>query len=173
MSRPLHTVASGILFIAHTFTVPSLPNSNNLNQAQHATRASAVRRERGGASATVLSVPAQFTHAQAYLVAPVGSGPEGKAMVKELESVGAQEYTPPRPFLLAMARLAAPHALLCAEWGRAGNQHLEGDAGLGGDGRRIYPTNRVDSTHILLSQKTCKEVYGLRGTVHVTSAHHC
>lgn len=256
MSRPLRIVASGTLFITHTLTVPSLPPSNsNSDQAQNATRASAVRRERGGASATVLTVLAQFTHhVQAFLVAPVGSGPEGQAMVRELESVGvstrlcarrdaggvpaayvicaadgsksvvnhnpipdvlhdefvrllspllippppssgtepdmtlapfewlhfegrtvqttlsnltgldglaqergwrnkvvfsveisrpgrqgqealirhadivffshayatAQEYTAPRPFLLAMARLAAPHALLCAEWGRAG-----------------------------------------------------
>ncbi|QRV95657.1 PfkB family carbohydrate kinase [Ceratobasidium sp. AG-Ba] len=247
MSRRLRIVASGTLFITHTLSVNALPNQNT-------TRASAVRRERGGASATVLSVLAQFTDVEAYLVAPVGGGPEGAAMIKELETAGvktklcarrdasgipaayiicaadgtksvvnhnpipdvlhdefirlvaplltpptppggpepdlslapfewlhfegrnvqttlsnltgldglaiergwrnkvvfsieisrpgrqgqealirhadvvffshayatAQEYTAPRPFLLAMARFASPHALLCAEWGRAG-----------------------------------------------------
>ncbi|KAG8694439.1 hypothetical protein FRC09_009849 [Ceratobasidium sp. 395] len=246
MSRRLRIVASGTLFVTHTLTVSALPNQNT-------TRASAVRRERGGASATVLSILAQFTHVEAYLVAPVGGGQEGRAMLKELETAGvktklcakrdasgvpaayvicaadgtksvvnhnpipdvlhdefvrlvsplltpptppggpepdltqppfewlhfeaslqttlsnltgldglaeergwrnsvvfsveisrpgrqgqealirhadvvffshayatAQEYTAPRPFLLAMARFAAPHALLCVEWGRAG-----------------------------------------------------
>jgi sugar/nucleoside kinase (ribokinase family) len=83
MSRRLRIVASGTLFITHTLTVSSLPNQNS-------TRASAVRRERGGASATVLSILAQFTHVEAYLVAPVGGGPEGTAMIKELETAGVR-----------------------------------------------------------------------------------
>ncbi|KAG9097416.1 hypothetical protein FRC06_007580 [Ceratobasidium sp. 370] len=83
MSRRLRIVASGTLFITHTLTVNSLPNQNS-------TRASAVRRERGGASATVLSILAQFTHVETYLVAPVGGGPEGSAMLKELEAAGVK-----------------------------------------------------------------------------------
>ncbi|KAH7333970.1 hypothetical protein B0J17DRAFT_674906 [Rhizoctonia solani] len=252
MSRRFRIVASGTLFITHTLSVGTLPDHSQNNNS--ATRASSVRRERGGASATALTVLAQFNHVSAYLVAPVGSGPEGEAMLKELEAANvntrlcarrdasgvpaayimsatdgtksvvnhnpipdilhdefvrlvapllspptpasgiepdlsqapfewlhfegrtvqttlsnltgleglahergwrnkvvfsveisrpgrqgqealvkhadvvffshayasAQEYTAPRPFLLAMARLAAPHALLCVEWGQSG-----------------------------------------------------
>ncbi|KAJ1303887.1 hypothetical protein OPQ81_008299 [Rhizoctonia solani] len=252
MSRRFRIVASGTLFITHTLSVGALPDHSQSSNS--ATRASSVRRERGGASATTLSILAQFNHVTAYLVAPVGSGPEGEAMLKELEAANvntrlcvrrdasgvpaayimcatdgtksvvnhnpipdilhdefvrlvapllspptpasgvepdlsqppfewlhfegrtvqttlsnltgldglaqergwrnkvvfsveisrpgrqgqealikhadvvffshayasAQEYTAPRPFLLAMARLAAPHALLCVEWGQSG-----------------------------------------------------
>lgn len=252
MSRRFRIVASGTLFITHTLNVNSLPEHSQ--NSSSATRASSVRRERGGASATALSVLAQFNHVEAYLVAPVGGGPEGEAMLKELEAANvstrlcarrdasgvpaayimcatdgtksvvnhnpipdilhdefvrlvaplltpptpaggpepdlsqapfewlhfegrtvqttlsnltgldglaqergwrnkvvfsveisrpgrqgqealirhadiiffshayatAQEYTAPRPFLLAMARLASPHALLCVEWGQSG-----------------------------------------------------
>ncbi|CUA69331.1 hypothetical protein RSOLAG22IIIB_08452 [Rhizoctonia solani] len=252
MSRRFRIVASGTLFITHTLNVGALPDHSSSSSA--ATRASSVRRERGGASATALSVLAQFNHVTAYLIAPVGSGPEGEAMLKELDAANvntrlcvrrdasgvpaayimcatdgtksvvnhnpipdilhdefvrlvapllspptpasgiepdlsqapfewlhfegrtvqttlsnmtgldglaqergwrnkvvfsveisrpgrqgqealvkhadvvffshayasAQEYTAPRPFLLAMARIAAPHALLCVEWGQTG-----------------------------------------------------
>jgi hypothetical protein len=83
MSRRFRIVASGTLFITHTLSVGTLPE--HAHKSNSATRASSVRRERGGASATVLSVLAQFNHVTAYLVAPVGSGPEGEAMIKELE----------------------------------------------------------------------------------------
>ncbi|KAF8752780.1 ketohexokinase [Rhizoctonia solani] len=244
MSQRFRIVASGTLFVTHTLSVGILPDHGQKNNS--ATRASSVRRERGGASATVLTVLAQFSHVAAYLVAPVGSGPEGEAMLKELETAipspkadrrdvtclclddgtksvvnhnpipdilhdefvrlvapllspptpssgvepdlsqapfecyhqgrtvqttlsnltgldglaqergwrnkvvfsveisrpgrqgqealikhadvvffshayaSAQEYTAPRPFLLAMARISAPHALLCVEWGQSG-----------------------------------------------------
>ncbi|KDN47682.1 hypothetical protein RSAG8_03472, partial [Rhizoctonia solani AG-8 WAC10335] len=252
MSRHFRIVASGTLFITHTLNVGALPDSSQITSP--ATRASSVRRERGGASATALSVLAQFNNVTAYLLAPVGSGPEGEAMLKELEAANvntrlcarrdasgvpasyimcatdgtksvvnhnpipdilhdefvrlvaplfspptpasgvepdlsqapfewlhfegrtvqttlsnltgldglaqergwrnkvvfsveisrpgrqgqealvkhadvvffshayasAQDYTAPRPFLLAMARIAAPHALLCVEWGQSG-----------------------------------------------------
>ncbi|CAE6471259.1 unnamed protein product [Rhizoctonia solani] len=84
MSRHFRIVASGTLFITHTLNVGALPDSSQITSP--ATRASSVRRERGGASATALSVLAQFNNVTAYLLAPVGSGPEGEAMLKELEA---------------------------------------------------------------------------------------
>ncbi|CAE7229921.1 unnamed protein product [Rhizoctonia solani] len=84
MSRRFRIVASGTLYITHTLNVGSFPDHSK--SSNPATRASSVRRERGGASATALSVLAQFNHVTAYLVAPVGSGPEGEAMLKELEA---------------------------------------------------------------------------------------
>lgn len=88
MSRRFRIVASGTLFITHTLNVGALPDHSQ--SADITTRASSVRRERGGASATILSVLAQFNHVEAYLVAPVGGGPEGEAMIKELETANVK-----------------------------------------------------------------------------------
>jgi hypothetical protein len=88
MSRRFRIVASGTLFITHTLNVNSLPDHSQ--NTDSTTRASSVRRERGGASATVLAILAQFNHVEAYLVAPLGGGPEGEAILKELEAANVR-----------------------------------------------------------------------------------
>lgn len=81
-SRPLRIVASGVIFVTHTLIVDSYPNENTN------TRAQAVSRLRGGSAAATLSVLAQFSDATPWLVAPIGSGPEGAALRIELEREG-------------------------------------------------------------------------------------
>lgn len=81
-SRPLRIVASGVMFITHTLNLPSYPEEGSN------TRAQLVNRVRGGSAAASLSVLTQFSDTKGWLVAPIGSGPEGAALRIELEREG-------------------------------------------------------------------------------------
>ncbi|KAF8321361.1 hypothetical protein DL93DRAFT_2163634 [Clavulina sp. PMI_390] len=89
-ARPLRIVASGTLFITHTLTVDSYPSEHSN------TRAQAVVRVRGGSAAATLSVLAQFSDCMSWLVAPIGSGPEGASLRIELEREGISTQLCPR-----------------------------------------------------------------------------
>lgn len=89
--RPLRIVASGTLFITHTLVLSSFPSESSNTRAQTALRA------RGGSAAATLSVLAQFSDVVSpWLVAPIGSGPEGAALRIELEREGISTSLCPR-----------------------------------------------------------------------------
>ncbi|KZT65716.1 hypothetical protein DAEQUDRAFT_676358 [Daedalea quercina L-15889] len=77
--RPLRVVASGTLFLTHTFEVPTHPQPNSV------LRASTVVRSRGGSASTCLSILAQFPSVEALLVAPLGGNEDGRKLVRDLE----------------------------------------------------------------------------------------
>ena len=70
------------MFITHTLNLPSYPEEGSN------TRAQLVNRVRGGSAAASLSVLTQFSDTKGWLVAPIGSGPEGAALRIELEREG-------------------------------------------------------------------------------------
>lgn len=88
--RALRIVASGVIFVTHTLGVDSFPNENSN------TRAQTVVRLRGGAAAASLSILAQFSDTTPWLVAPIGSGPEGSALRIELEREGISTQLCPK-----------------------------------------------------------------------------
>ncbi|KIO23461.1 hypothetical protein M407DRAFT_78022 [Tulasnella calospora MUT 4182] len=96
--KRLRIVASGTLFITHNVHVPSTGNENP-NTAGKTTvlRAQSVSRTRGGSAATILSVLCQFNPplpklaiVEAWLVAPLGRGPDASALLGELEKEGVR-----------------------------------------------------------------------------------
>lgn len=89
-NKPLRIVASGVIFVTHTLNVDSFPNENTNSRAQ------SVSRLRGGSAAATLSVLAQFSDATPWLIAPIGSGPEGAALRIELEREGIITQLCPR-----------------------------------------------------------------------------
>ena len=80
---PLRVVASGVVFLTHTITM-----SGELPPAGSNSRAQDVIRHRGGAAAACLSVISQFAGTQSWLIAPIGTGPEGEALRVELQREG-------------------------------------------------------------------------------------
>lgn len=89
-SRPLRIVASGAIFVNHMLNMDLFPD-----EASN-TRAQTVVRMRGGSAAASLSVLAQFSDVTPWLVAPIGSGPEGAALRIELEREGIITQLCPR-----------------------------------------------------------------------------
>ncbi|KAJ7170708.1 hypothetical protein C8R43DRAFT_980585 [Mycena crocata] len=80
--RSLRIVASGTLFVTHTLNLPSHPAPSTV------VRAHSVTKTRGGSASTLLSVLAQFSRVEAFLVAPLGGNEEGKMILRELEREG-------------------------------------------------------------------------------------
>ncbi|KZT03037.1 uncharacterized protein LAESUDRAFT_660484 [Laetiporus sulphureus 93-53] len=80
LQRPLRVVASGTLFLTHTFTLPTHPEPSTV------IRASSVFRSRGGSASTCLSILAQFPHVDAMLVAPLGGNGDGQRIIHDLEN---------------------------------------------------------------------------------------
>ncbi|KAJ7126966.1 hypothetical protein C8R44DRAFT_780063 [Mycena epipterygia] len=80
--RPLRIVASGTLFLTHTLSVPTHPAPSTV------VRAHSVTKSRGGSASTLLSLLAQFSRVEAFLVAPLGGNDEGKMILRELEREG-------------------------------------------------------------------------------------
>ena len=79
---PLRVLASGVIFLTHNIELASFPGQGSNTRAQN------VVRTRGGAAAACLSILAQFAGTQTWLVAPIGTGPEGAALRIELEREG-------------------------------------------------------------------------------------
>jgi ketohexokinase len=75
----LRIVAAGTIFMTHTVKVAQYPAEGT------STRAQRVSRERGGAAANTLGTLGQFRGVHCWLIAPIGGGPEGNALVRELE----------------------------------------------------------------------------------------
>lgn len=90
LSRPLRIVASGVIFVTHTLSLLSFPEEGSNSRAQ------AVNRVRGGSAAASLSVLAQFSDVKSWLLAPIGSGPEGAAIRIELEREGISTQLCPK-----------------------------------------------------------------------------
>ncbi|KAJ7274370.1 Ribokinase-like protein [Mycena haematopus] len=80
--RPLRIVASGTLFLTHTLSLPTHPAPSTVVRAQSVTRT------RGGSASTLLSLLAQFSRVEAFLVAPLGGNDEGKMILRDLEREG-------------------------------------------------------------------------------------
>ncbi|KAJ7475874.1 hypothetical protein FB451DRAFT_1245086 [Mycena latifolia] len=80
--RPLRIVASGTLFLTHTLSLPSHPAPSTV------VRAHSVTKSRGGSASTLLSLLAQFSQVEAFLVAPLGGNDEGKMILRDLEREG-------------------------------------------------------------------------------------
>ncbi|KAF9003966.1 hypothetical protein BDQ17DRAFT_467964 [Cyathus striatus] len=80
--KPLRIVASGTLFLTHTFSLPSHPTPSSV------VRAHSVEKARGGPASTVLSLLAQFPAVEAALVAPLGGNDEGQMIIRDLENEG-------------------------------------------------------------------------------------
>ncbi|KAJ7035087.1 hypothetical protein C8F04DRAFT_1038046 [Mycena alexandri] len=81
--RPLRIVASGTLFLTHTLgLVGSHPAPATV------VRAHSVTKTRGGSASTLLSLLAQFSRVDAFLVAPLGGNDEGKMILRDLEREG-------------------------------------------------------------------------------------
>ncbi|KAJ7639869.1 hypothetical protein DFH06DRAFT_1001076 [Mycena polygramma] len=82
VGRPLRIVAAGTLFLTHTLSVPTHPAPSTV------VRAHSVTKTRGGSASTLLSLLAQFTRVEAFLVAPLGGNDEGKMILRDLEREG-------------------------------------------------------------------------------------
>ncbi|KAJ7903502.1 hypothetical protein B0H14DRAFT_2665157, partial [Mycena olivaceomarginata] len=80
--RPLRIVASGTLFLTHTLSLPTHPAPSMV------VRAHSVTKTRGGSASTLLSLLAQFSQVEAFLVAPLGGNDEGKMILRDLEREG-------------------------------------------------------------------------------------
>lgn len=80
--RHLRIVASGTLFLTHTLNVPSHPAPDTVVRAHSVTKA------RGGSASTLLSLIAQFSQVDAFLVAPLGGNEEGKMILRDLAREG-------------------------------------------------------------------------------------
>ncbi|KAJ6619778.1 hypothetical protein B0H10DRAFT_1946594 [Mycena sp. CBHHK59/15] len=80
--KPLRIVASGTLFLTHTLSLPCHPAPSTV------VRAHSVTKSRGGSATTLLSLLAQFSSVEAFLVAPLGGNDEGKMILRELEREG-------------------------------------------------------------------------------------
>ncbi|KAJ7707681.1 Ribokinase-like protein [Mycena rosella] len=80
--RPLRIVASGTLFLTHTLSLPSHPAPSTV------VRAHSVTKSRGGSASTLLSLLAQFSRVEAFLVAPLGGNDEGKMILRDLQREG-------------------------------------------------------------------------------------
>ncbi|KAF7374871.1 hypothetical protein MSAN_00373200 [Mycena sanguinolenta] len=80
--RPLRIVASGTLFLTHTLSLPTHPAPSTVVRAQSVTRT------RGGSASTLLSLLAQFSKVEAFLVAPLGGNDEGKMVLRDLHREG-------------------------------------------------------------------------------------
>ncbi|KAJ7650229.1 hypothetical protein FB45DRAFT_779220 [Roridomyces roridus] len=80
--RPLRIVASGTLFLTHTLNLPSHPAPDTV------VRAHSVTKTRGGSASTLLSLLAQFSQVDAFLVAPLGGNDEGKMVLRDLQREG-------------------------------------------------------------------------------------
>jgi hypothetical protein len=83
-ARPLRLYGVGTLFVTHTLGVPAHPAAGT------STRAHTVARTRGGNIPNTLRVLAQLPGADAHLVAPLGGGPEGAAVRREVEDEGVR-----------------------------------------------------------------------------------
>ncbi|KAJ6576467.1 hypothetical protein DFH09DRAFT_1149483 [Mycena vulgaris] len=82
IGRPLRIVASGTLFLTHTLSLPTHPAPSTV------VRAHSVTKSRGGSASTLLSLLAQFSQVEAFLVAPLGGNDEGKMILRDLEREG-------------------------------------------------------------------------------------
>jgi sugar/nucleoside kinase (ribokinase family) len=80
--RPLRIVASGTLFLTHTLSLPTYPAPSTV------VRAHSVTKTRGGSASTLLSLLAQFSRVEAFLVAPLSGNDEGKMILRDLEREG-------------------------------------------------------------------------------------
>ncbi|KAJ7285008.1 hypothetical protein C8J57DRAFT_1290133 [Mycena rebaudengoi] len=82
LRKPLRIVASGTLFLTHTLSLPCHPAPSSV------VRAHSVQKSRGGSATTLLSLLAQFSGVEAFLVAPLGGNDEARLIVRQLEREG-------------------------------------------------------------------------------------
>ncbi|KAF5367377.1 hypothetical protein D9758_003693 [Tetrapyrgos nigripes] len=84
-SKSLRIVASGTLFLTHTFSLPCHPAPSTVPVV----RAHSVSKMRGGSASSLLSLLAQFPHViDAALIASLGGNDDGQILIQELENEG-------------------------------------------------------------------------------------
>ncbi|KAF7327852.1 hypothetical protein MKEN_00365100 [Mycena kentingensis (nom. inval.)] len=81
---PLRVLAAGTLFFTTTLSIPTHPTPSTTPVV----RAHSVTKTRGGSASTILSLLAQFSSIECYLVASLAGNDEGRAIIRQLEREG-------------------------------------------------------------------------------------